>query len=115
MHLPSQGFHHGIAQLCGGRRFTMHEVSFAWRTLESVQPLQQFRSVGVIAELFQGRHLRANRNLLTENLHLGGAILDGEPASAWRLEADEQYQVLRVGKPLHQVMQHAPAGNHPAR
>ena len=74
-----------------------------------MQPLQQFRRVGVITELLQRLDLGANRNLLPKDLHLRCAALDGETARARRLEADEQHQVSGIGQAQHQVVQHAAA------
>ena len=68
----------------------------------------------MIAELFQRRHLRANRNYLTEHLHLGSATLDGESSRPRRLETDEQHQIFSVRQALHQVVQYASAGDRTA-
>jgi hypothetical protein len=91
----------------------VHQICHTRRAPKGVQPLQQFGSVGVVAELFQAGHLRANGNLLPEHLHLRRAVLDGEAARAWRLESDEQHKILGIGQAQHQVMQDASAGTMP--
>src|SRR5208337_4505783 len=83
--------------------------------LKCVQPLQHFRRIGMIAELFEGRDLSADGHELAEDLYLRRSVLDGGAARAGRLEADKNHQVLWIGQPLRQVMQNAAASNHPAR
>src|SRR5271157_6445569 len=92
----------------------MHQVRLLRGTAKRVQPLQQLRSIRVVAELLQRGDLRADGNLLAKHLHLGRAVLDGESSRTRRLEADEQYQVSRIGEAQHQVVQYASTRDHAA-
>src|SRR5690348_732431 len=69
----------------------------------------------MIAELLEGGNLSTNRDRLSKYFDFRSPALDGVPACARRLKPDKDYRVFRIGKPLRQVMQDAPASHHPAR
>src|ERR1035438_1842561 len=69
----------------------------------------------MIAVLFERGHLRADRNELAEDLHLGRAAFDDGSARSWSLKSDKDHQIFRVGQTLRHVMQNSSARNHPAR
>src|SRR6266404_6805959 len=69
----------------------------------------------MIAELLKGSDLSSNWDEVPEDLHLGRAALDGCSPCAGRLEADEEYEILRIRQSLRQMVQDAPARYHAAR
>ena len=68
----------------------------------------------MVAELLQGRDLRADGDLLAEDLHRRCTALDDRAAGSRSLESDKEDQIFRVGKTLHKVMLDASAGRHAA-
>ena len=68
----------------------------------------------MVAELFQGRNLGPDGNVVAEDFHLVGFVFDGEAASAGSLESDEQYEIAWIGEALGQVVQDTPASGHAA-
>src|SRR5271157_1300903 len=91
LHVPSQFLGHRVAQLGCRRRLAVNQVRLLGRAAKRVQPLQQFRSVSVVAELLQRGDLCTDGNLLAKHLYLRSAVLDRESARTRRLEADEQH------------------------
>src|SRR5437762_14324060 len=93
----------------------MYEVSGRRRLRECAQPLQQLWRVGMIAELLQRGNLRAHRHFFAKDLYAFYSRLDQRAPRAFRLKADVQHKVARIGQPMNQVMLYAPSGNHAAR
>src|SRR5215470_14238144 len=70
LHSPAEFPAHGFAQLRGGAGFAMNKIRDAWFLRKSVQPLQEFPRIGVIAELLKSGDLRTYRDEVTKNLDL---------------------------------------------
>ena len=51
----------------------------------------------MVAELFEGRNLGADRHVVPENFNFLFLALDGESARAGRLKSDEEHKIPRVG------------------
>ena len=68
----------------------------------------------MVTELFEGRDLGADGNVISENLHFIGFVLDRESAGAGRLESDEEHEIARIGKALGEVVQDAATRDHAA-
>src|SRR4051812_44330659 len=77
--------------------------------------MQEFRSIGVIAELFECCRASADRDETAKNLYFSSATLYECPSRSRSLKSDKQYEVFWIGQPLRQVMQNAPSRRHAAR
>src|SRR5882762_5021422 len=92
----------------------MHEVGGRGLLRKRTQPFQQFRRVGMIAELFERGDFGPNGDRLAENAHFGSAVLDRSSPRPRRLESNKDHGISRIGETLHEVMQNASAGHHAA-
>src|SRR5437762_10542719 len=92
----------------------MHGIRDRGLARKSAQPLQQFRRIGVVAELFERGHLRPDGDYLSEYLHFRRAAFYRGAASSRRLETDEDDRILWIRKSLREVMLNASAGHHAA-
>src|SRR6266699_1327659 len=92
----------------------MHEIRDRGLARKSAQPLQQFRRIGVVAELFERGHLRPDGDYLAEYLHFRRAAFYRGAARSRRLESDEDDRILWIRKSLREVMLEASARHHAA-
>ena len=92
----------------------MHQVGGPRRPSEAGQPAQRLVLVGVRRETVQGLDPRAHVHVGPEHLEMFRSILERAAARAFCLVAHEQHRRVWIGETLHQVMQDAPAGGHPA-
>src|SRR4051812_37007950 len=114
LNIPSQFLLHQIAQLAGGNGFAVNQICRGRMIAECAQPLQQFRRVGVIAELLERCDLGSNGNVVTKNLDLLSSALDCKSARAGGLKSNKQDEISGIGQALGEVMQNASAGSHAA-
>src|SRR5438874_1188393 len=93
----------------------MDKISHARLVGKRPQPLQQFRCIGMIAELLKRSDLRPDGDEVAEDLHFWRATLDDCATRTGRLEADKKDEILRIGEALGKMMEDSPARCHAAR
>jgi len=75
-------------------------------------PSQQLRLVGMGGETIDGVDASPNRNILTENVHLLGAVDNKAPESPGGCVADEYNARILAAEIVPEVVAHAAAGAH---
>src|ERR1019366_6553739 len=76
LHIPSQFFFHPVAKLRRSGGLAVDKVGRTRLVLKRPQPLLHLWRIGMIAELFKRRDLRADGHELAEDLHLGRPAFD---------------------------------------